>query len=158
MFFYTGNYIISISFIVCFIITDNIDGKIARGTGTTSSFGGFCDAFLDLAIFPVLILLVMGLKTNMMFYSFLVISLMYMRWMSRRFSVDKPIKTKSKFKSILKSTIFLPPSQFKIEMFVLYFINPLWMFWYLIATQAFSFIYMVNISVKNCLDKDKKNK
>lgn len=81
---YTG---LVIAAILIFIrnLTDTLDGKIARGTGTSSSVGGFSDIITDWVFFHAAFFIILGYITNNLFIGFLCVT----GYMSREFTRRK---------------------------------------------------------------------
>lgn len=66
-------------------IGDTVDGKIARGSDTKSSIGGFLDIFTDWIIFHVAFFVALGFLTNHIVLGFLCVT----GYMSREFTRTK---------------------------------------------------------------------
>lgn len=64
---------------------DTVDGKIARGSGTTSPIGGFADSVSDWIIFHAAFLVALGFLTNHIIVGFLCVT----GYMSREFTRRK---------------------------------------------------------------------
>jgi phosphatidylglycerophosphate synthase len=81
---YTG---LIIAAILIFIrnLTDTLDGKIARGTGTTSSVGGFTDLITDWLFFHAAFFIIIGYLTGHIIIGFLCVT----GYMSREFARRK---------------------------------------------------------------------
>jgi phosphatidylglycerophosphate synthase len=78
---YTG-LMLSALLIILRNIGDTIDGKIARGSGRTSSLGGFLDIISDWVIFHAAFFISLGILTNHIIIGFLCVT----GYMSREFT------------------------------------------------------------------------
>jgi len=94
---YTG-FIIAAILITLRNLGDTVDGKIARGSGTTSPVGGFSDAVSDWIIFHAFFFIILGYLTNNLAIGFLCVTgYMSREFTRRRFEAsygEKAIKTK----------------------------------------------------------------
>jgi len=81
---YTG-LVIAATLITLRNIGDTVDGKIARGSGTTSPLGGFLDIFTDWIIFHAAFFVVLGYLTDSIIIGFLCVT----GYMSREFTRTK---------------------------------------------------------------------
>ncbi len=154
------NYLIfGIISILIYALCDTMDGKIARATSQISKKGRFLDSMTDWVVFVPSFILVVGIKADMVLYSYLILSFLYGRIFIRNlYPYKDSILSKKKNPILLRiKEIFLSsPHAFKIELLILLLINPKILIFYMLLIEILMFIGSIKYIALPNLKEDKK--
>ncbi len=119
---------------------DTIDGKIARGSGIKSTYGGFSDIISDWIIFHPAFFIALGVLTNNLIVGFLCVTGYMSREFSRRVFEKKygvNVSKTEESKKISKITSIVT----KYDLATVFFLSPI----FLLINQPAVLIYAVAI-------------
>lgn len=156
--------VIAAIFIFIRNLTDTLDGKIARGTGTISPVGGFTDLITDWLFFHAAFFIIIGYLTNNLFIGFLCVT----GYMSREFARrkftekygDKITETSEAKKMPLVVSIVTKYNLGEVTIltpFVLVLINPVWIIYFVAFMEYFLLLAELSFDYY-CFLKKKENK
>ena len=159
---YTG---LILAAILIFIrnLTDTLDGKIARGTGKTSSMGGFSDIVSDWVFFHAAFFVIIGYLTNNIIIGFLCVTGYMSREFTRRKFTEK-YGVKITETSEAKKMPFLVSIVRKYNLGevtilspLIILINPVWII-YFVAFMEYFLLFAELAFDYLCFFKEEKNK
>lgn len=136
---YTG-LVIAAVLILFRNLGDTIDGKIARGSGIKSSYGGFSDIITDWVFFHPAFFIAIGFLTNNIALGFLCV----VGYMSREFSrraFERKFGAKAKETEESKKISGITSIITKYDLATVFFVSPL----FLLINQPAIIIYAVAI-------------
>ncbi|MCK9596964.1 CDP-alcohol phosphatidyltransferase family protein [Candidatus Pacearchaeota archaeon] len=135
-----NSFVIAAILIILRNIGDTIDGKIARGSGIKSSYGGFSDIVSDWIFFHPALFIAIGLITNHVAIGFLCV----IGYMSREFTrraFERKFGAKAKETDESKKISGIVSLVTKYDLATVFFFAPL----FLLFNQLSLLIYLVAI-------------